>query len=125
MIDITPFCVKLERHIDDRFRLVIFTAPGMSGYLAQQLRRYKVRRKNARAVVCHKPEHVRTLARELGMEAPLLGLLDRYASCWVQGRRGVRNDPELLKARKTIFEQIGAYLTGSEGSGSGSDPHPI
>lgn len=135
MIDISPFCSKLQRVAPERVVLHLFTAPGFARDLARALSRFGARRKNNSCVVVRKPASLAKLARELGLEGPLCDLLDAYAVPWSGGRRKLFVTPAIRRARLLAAAAVreyagGAYCTGPRsvsddiGSPNRSPPPP-
>lgn len=117
MIDISPFCAKLERPAPDKLRLALYCAPGFAADLARALSRFGVRRKNNEAVICRVATQIPRLARELGLEAALCDLLDAYGKAWEGGRRKkwVPSSVRLERIRATDAVREyggGSYCTG-------------
>lgn len=125
MIDISAFCVKFEAMGRDRLRLVLHVAPRNGSGLAMQLRRFKAKRKNGGAVVCRVPQHVATLARELGVEPRICDLVDRYAATWSGANKGSRVDPNRQAARREAVRTVLMALGGPYPSWARSDSDPI
>lgn len=113
MIDISPFCSKLQRVAPERVVLHLFTAPGFAGDLARALSKYGARRKNASCVVVRKPSSVAKLARELGLEGPLCDLIDAYAVPWSGGRKKLFVTPAVRRARLLAAAAIREYAGGA------------
>ena len=114
MIDITAFCVKLEKVRFDRIRMVIYCAPGWGGELAQALKHFGARKKTPSCAVIRRPSNIHAAAAQLGMPEDVQLALVAYVAAWRGARRGVVVQEAAYQARRLAVSGIPGLIQPEE-----------